>query len=355
VGCFVIPAVLAAAEHFGLSGKHLALGAAIGLEAACRLNGVAPGGIHKQCFHPTGVIGPFGAAAGTSAALGLGPETMAAAFGVAGSLSAGIIEYLTEGSWTKRLHAGWAAQSGYRAVRIAQQGFLAPRRVFEGKHSLFRAFAPTATPDYRPLLEGVGEAWLMDNITFKAFASGTMTHPYIDCMIRLAEEGHDPENIADILCQTGEGFVHRLWEPLAAKQQPGNGYGAKFSVPWCMAVGFFERDAGLAQFSEALVHDPRIVGLSRKIRYVVNPDDEYPRNYTGHIKVTFRDGAVRELRQPHLRGGTREPLSREDLVRKFHGNAAYGGWSPAMADRLLDYLLAMPAQRDLAGLRMFRM
>ncbi|PWC17582.1 2-methylcitrate dehydratase [Brenneria roseae subsp. roseae] len=355
VGCFAVPAVLAATERFGLSGKNLMLGVAVGMEAASRLNAVAPGKIHAQGFHPTAAIGPFGAAAGVSAALGLSPQTMASAFGIAGSLASGIIEYLAEGAWTKRLHPGWAAQAGYRAARIAQQGFLAPRRVFDGKHSFYHAFAPTAQPAFEHLTEGVGESWRIDGLTFKPFASGTMTHPYMDCMIRLAAENHDPDDIVDILCETSDGYVHRLWEPLAEKHQPGNGYAAKFSVPWCMAMAYFEKDAGLAQFAEELVHDAKIVQLAKKIRYVVDPNNEYPANYTGHIKVTFRDGKVREIRQPYMRGSSRAPLSHDDLVRKFRGNIIYGGWSPAMGERLLDFLLDMPAHRDLTGLRMFRL
>lgn len=355
VGCFTLPAVLAAAERHCLSGKHLMLGMAIGMEAGCRLNAVAPGKIHKQGFHPTAAIGPFGAAAGVAAALGLGSRTMAAAFGVAGSLASGIIEYLGEGAWTKRMHPGWAAQAGYRAARIAQQGFVAPRRVFDGKHSFYKVFAPTAEPDYTHLTEGVGETWRIDTLTFKPYASGTMTHPYIDCMIRLAEENHDPDTITDILCETSDGYVHRLWDPLERKQEPGNGYAAKFSVPWCMAMAFFHKDAGLAQFDEVLVHDPKIVRLAKKIRYIVDPDNEYPHNYTGHLKATFQDGTVRELRQPYMRGSVREPLTRDDLVRKFHGNVAYGGWAPSMGDRLLDYLLTIASQPDLSGMRMFRL
>src|SRR3546814_8129472 len=78
------------------------------------------------------------------------------AFGIAASMASGIIEYLTDGAWTKRLHPGWAAQSGYRAALLARTGFFAPRTVFEGAHSFFRAFAPTATPDYSHLTVGLG-------------------------------------------------------------------------------------------------------------------------------------------------------------------------------------------------------
>ena len=64
-----------------------------------------------------------------------------------------------------------------------------------------------------------------------------MAHPYIDCARKLVAEGVRPDAVAAIECKTAEAIVHRLWEPLAAKQQPLNAYAAKFSIPYAIAVG----------------------------------------------------------------------------------------------------------------------
>ena len=101
-----------------------------------------------------------------------------------------------------------------------------------------------------------------------------------------------------------------------------------------MALGLVDRAAGLEQFTEARVADPDLLALAAKVRYEVDPDNEYPRNYTGHVRVTLRGGAVREARQPHLRGGAREPLGRAEIAAKFRANATYGGWPASRIDRL---------------------
>lgn len=354
VGAMVIPGTLAAGERLGLSGSDVLRGIIIGLETICRANFVAAGKIHKQCFHPVGVIGALGAAMSASATMGLNQKQMTNALGIAASMSSGIIEYLTEGSWTKRLHPGWAAQSGLRAAFLARAGYDGPRTVFDGAHNFFKAFAPTADPRYEYLTEGVGEQWLMERIVFKPYACGTMIHPYIDCMIRLAEQGVDPEKIDEIECKTGEGLVHRLWEPLASKHQPPSGYAAKFSMPWCMAVGFFERDAGLAQFTDEKVKDPRMLDLAAKIHYIIDPENEYPDNYSGHIKVHFKDGSVTELNQPHMRGGTKEPLTRDQLIAKFRSNVSYGGWPENTGEKLLEFCLGIESKKNLDELKAFR-
>lgn len=354
VGAMVIPAVLAAGERFNLSGAQTLTGIVAGLEAICRLNHVTPGAIHKAGFHPVGVVGALGGAVGAATALGLSRDQFAGALGIAGSMASGILEYLTDGAWTKRLHPGWAAQSGLKAAVIARQGFFAPRTVFEGAHSFFHAFAPTGKPDYRHLTDGLGDEWYMEKIAFKPYACGTMIHPYIDCTIRLAAMGIDAEAIETIVCETGEGLVHRLWEPLADKHAPPSGYAAKFSMPFCMAVGFFEGDAGLTQFTDDKAHDERILRLTRKISYVIDPDNEYPVNYSGHIRVTMKDGSVHELRQPHFRGGVREPLTRDEIVAKFRANVLYGGWPAERGERLLAFCEGLAEAPNLGGLAAFR-
>ena len=178
----------------------------------------------------------------------------------------------------------------------------------------------------------------METIAFKPYACGTMTQPFIDCAIMLAERGVPAGDIAEIVCNVGEGTVHRLWEPLAEKHRPPTSYAAKFSTPYCMAIGFLDRRAGLEQFTEARIVDRAVLDLAAKIRYRVDPDDEYPRRFTGHLRATLNDGRVREFRQPHMRGGAQAPLSIAELEAKFMSNARHGGWSTALATQLRDVL-----------------
>ena len=240
---------------------------------------------------------------------------------------------------------------------LGREGFLGPRTVFEGEHGFFRAFAVESIKrDYRFVTEGWGDEWRMTRIAFKPYACGTMLHPFIDCAIRLARDDVvDPAEVDDVLCRVGEGTVHRLWEPLAEKRRPSTPYSAKFSGPFAVALGLVDRAAGLEQFTEGKVGDPDLLALAVKVRYEVDPDNEYPRNYTGHVRVTLRDGAVREARQPHLRGGAREPLGRAEIAAKFRANAAYGGWSAPQIDRLETFCgLLFEGRADLGGLAAFR-
>jgi 2-methylcitrate dehydratase PrpD len=352
VGAVVVPAVLAVAERFRPEGPAARLGIAVGIETICRLSLVAPKRVHEAGFHPTAVFGAMGAAGAAAATLGLGMRETTNAWGIAGSMASGIIEYLADGSSTKRLHAGWAAQAGLQAALLARAGFTGPRTVFEGTHGLFNGFARRRDGDYAKVTEDLGTRWVAETLAFKPFACGTMIHPYLDCALRLRERGIAAEAVAEIRCEVALGTVHRLWEPLAQKQAPPNAYAAKFSTPYCIALALITGEAGLAAFSDESLHDAAIRRLATKIRYVVDPGNPYPAGYTGHMRVALKDGRTIEERQPHLRGGAQEPLPRAQIEAKFFANAAYGGLPRSRAEAVRDSVRSLlDGVLDLRGLR----
>src|SRR5258708_4545877 len=144
------------------------------------------------------------------------------------------------------------------------------------------------------------------------YPCGPIAHASIEWPGRLAARGTDPAAIMELICEVGEGTVHRLWEPRADKQRPANGYGGKFSTPYCIAAAFVRGNVGLGDFTDAAVKDPAVLAVTAKVRYVIDPDNPYPNNFTGHIRAVMRDSSVIEERQPHMRGGAHEPLTRRD-------------------------------------------
>jgi 2-methylcitrate dehydratase PrpD len=369
-GAVIVPAVLAACERHGPDGPGALRGIAVGAEVMCRLSTVVPKAVHKAGFHPTAVFGAIGAAAGVGVALGLNDKQLTDALGIAGSMASGIIEYLAEGTWTKRMHAGWAAQSGIRAALLAREGFNGPRTVFEGVHGLFHGFAHSTQGNYDALTGDFGAAhdpekwipvfgkdhapgkWVIETLAFKPYPCGTMAHPFIDCARKLRAQGIKPGDIREIVCETAEGIVHRLWEPLADKRRPTNGYAAKFSIPYLVACGLVHGDVGFAHFTEAAVRNPGVLAVAGKVKFVIDPGNPYPDAFTGHIRALLNDGRVVEVRQPHFRGGASEPLTRQDIEAKFRLNVRHGGWSEGQGEDVLALLGGLyDGKIDLSGLR----
>jgi 2-methylcitrate dehydratase PrpD len=350
-GAVIVPAVLAACERHKPDGAAALLGIAIGTEVMCRLSTVVPKAVHKAGFHPTAIFGVMGAAAGVGAALGLNAKQLVDALGIAGSMASGLIEYLAEGTWTKRMHPGWAAQSGIRAALLARGGFQGPRTVFEGVHGLFHGFAHSTQGNYAAV-DSFGTEWVTETLAFKPYPCGTMAHPYIDCAKRLAARGIKAADIKEMVCEVAEDTVHRLWEPLAAKQRPPNGYAAKFATPYILATGFVKGGVGLSDFTPDAVRDPDVLALAAKVRFVIDPNNPYPNAFTGHIRAMLNDGSVVEVRQPHFRGGAQEPLTRADVEEKFALNVRHGGWDDKRVSSALKLLTKLYGGKiDLASLR----
>ncbi len=355
VGAVLVPALLAVAERDGLSGEDLLRGLAAGGELACRMAVVAPTAIHRAAFHPTAVIGALSAAFGVAVAKSLVPQLMVSAMGIAGSMASGIIEYLAEGTSTKRLHPGWAAQSGIRAAALAERGFSGPRTVLEGRHGFFTAFAHhEVRRDFGRLTNGLGETWELEGLAFKPYACGTMAQPFIDAAIRLRGQVPDLDAVEEIVAPTAEAIVHRLWEPKAEKVAPSTPYSAKFSVPYCIALGLARGAAGLHEFTGEAIRAPELLNIAAKVRHKVDPNDPYPDNYVGAITVRLRDGTELKAAQPCLRGGRSDPLSDADIEAKFRANTEFGAWPDALADRFQAFCAAAFTADRFGDLARFR-
>jgi 2-methylcitrate dehydratase PrpD len=312
---------LAVGEEVGASGAAVLEAAIVGTEVLCKVGLVAPGKFHARGFHPTAICSTFGAAAAAGKLYGLNSDQWVDAFGLCGSQSSGIIEYLADGTWTKRMHPGWSAHGGVIACLLAQEGFRGPAKVFEGTDGFFSAFGGKIDFRFDKLLE-IGRHWEIPKLAFKSYPCGSISHPYMDCALKIKQKyAPVPEEIAEVVCRTAEGPVHRLWEPLADKQKPVSSYGAKFSLPYSLAVMLVRGRAGLEEFTDAAIEDSTVLKLAARVRYELDPTIDYPRHFSGHVKVIMADGKIFEENQPHPRGGLEDPLPPAEIEEKFRANA----------------------------------
>ena len=320
-GCCGAITALAVGEAVGASGRKVLEAAVAGIEVMCKVGLAAPGRFHARGFHPTALCATFGAASAAGKLYGLELSQWVNAFGICGSQSSGIIEYLADGTWTKRLHPGWSAHGGVIAALLAQRGFRGPASVFEGRHGFYRAFGGDNEYRFERLGE-LGKSWEIPRIVFKSYPCGSISHPYMDCALRLRQKyAIRPEEVEEIACRTAEGPVDRLWEPLKEKQRPSSSYGAKFSLPYSIAVMLARGRAGLEEFSDKAIGDPEVLALAAKVRYELDPTIDYPRHFSGHVRVKLRNGTVLEENQAYPRGGLESPLAPTEIEEKFRANA----------------------------------
>jgi len=337
------PAALATAAHVGASGAELLAAYIVGVESGARIASVVKGGLHQVGFHPTGVIGAFAASLVAGRLLQLSRPRLVGAQGIALSLASGNLQFIEDGSWTKRIHPGWAAACGITAASLAADDIPAPRAAYEGRFGLYRSHLPPAelaACDFSLATRGLGSVWEIDNVAVKPFPACHFVHACADAAIALRAAGVDPRHVRSIRALVPEGTVKAVCEPLAAKRRPKNDYDAKFSIPYAVASGLARGRLGLAELLPAAFVEPAIEQLMDKVDYAIDPASTFPQHYTGEVIVTLEDGRTLNHRVAINRGNPERPLANAEIEAKYFENCALT-LSEAAARRIRDQVLAL--------------
>src|SRR5262245_21095609 len=323
VSCSVAPAALAAGECDGVSGARFLAALVLGMETAVRLGLAAPGRFHDRGFHPTGVCGAFATTLVAGTLAGLPAPRLADALGLSGSMAAGLMEFLTDGTWSKRIHSGWAAHSGLVAARLAATGFSGPRAVLDGRFGFYRSHLGDDEWDLDVVTRDLGRRWHMRDIALKPYPACHMTHAFIDCAASLrSDHGVAPNAIAAVECFIHPREMPIVCEPRASKLVPQTDYDAKFSLPYTVACMLVRGHVDLDDFTPEAIADPAVLELAQRVECIPDPQANYPHTFPGRMRMTLRDGRVLERDEPLNRGSAERPLSDDEVGAKFRRNAA---------------------------------
>src|SRR2546425_6314637 len=194
----VLPAALAISERESFDGVAFLTALALGFEVSARIARTAVGLETVRGFHNPGTQGPFGAAAAAGKLYGFDEERLTNALGIAGSSSAGLLEFAWSGGDTKRLHLGRASQLGLESALLARQGVRGPTTVLEGRYGYFNAFS--TPPRMERLVEGLGTEWAIEPPSLKSYATH-VTHQAVVEAIQSFKREHpfDPKAITRVV------------------------------------------------------------------------------------------------------------------------------------------------------------
>ena len=316
----VLPAVLALSAELDRSGAELLAAYVAGVEAGARLASVAQGAFHEAGFHPTGVVGAFAAAIAAGKLYRLNVEQLVNAQGAALSVAAGSLEFLADGSWTKRLHAGWAGVGGITAAALARGGFVAPKAAYEGRHGLFRLFLEAPPSNLERATADLGGAWETLNVAVKPFPACHFVHAFADAAIALRRNGLDAAQVASVTALVPKEEIEVICEPAANKRRPANDYDAKFSLPYVVAASLRAGKFGLAELEQGALADAATLALAARVGYRADPDSGFPRHYSGELIVRLDDRRELRHREAVNRGAADRPLSNGEVEAKFLDN-----------------------------------
>jgi 2-methylcitrate dehydratase PrpD len=312
---------LAAAELSGTSGAQFLTALVLGMETAVRLGLAAPGRFDDRGFHPTGVCGAFATTLVAGSLVGLSAPQFADALGLSGSMASGLMEFLTDGTWSKRIHSGWAAHGGLVAARLAATGFRGPRAVLDGRFGFYRSHLGDERWNLDRVTRDLGRHWHMLEIALKPYPACHMTHAFIDCAASLRDEpGVNPDAIARVECFIHPREMPIVCEPRASKLVPQTDYDAKFSLPYTVACMLVRGHVDLDDFTPAAIRDGAVLDLAQRVACTPDPQANYPHTFPGRMRMTLRDGRTFERDEPLNRGSAERPLSDADVLVKFRRN-----------------------------------
>jgi 2-methylcitrate dehydratase PrpD len=318
----VVPPAFAVGEALHADGKAVLTAAVVGYEVIARTGAAAPGAFHHHGYHATPICGTFAAGMVAGKLMGLSAAALADTLGICGSQAAGLQAFLDDGSWTKRLHPGWAAHSGIVAAQLAARGFQAPKAVLEGRFGLYATHVGDGAFDPQRLTRGLGQEWETTRIAFKPYPVCHFSHASMDAALALRQKHHvQPEEIVSGEVLVPEAIVPIVCEPLADKQAPSTTYGALFSLPFCVASNLVYGHARIDSFTETALRDQTVLATAAKIGYRIEAWPEFPNTYPGGLRLTLRDGRTLEWREPINRGHPDNPMQGPEVQEKFRDNA----------------------------------
>lgn len=321
VSVAVVPAALAEAEAQEATGAELLAAIVAGSEVVTRLGMAAGDAFHERGFHPTAVCGVFGAAAAAARLRELDAATTTQALGIAGSLAAGILEFLADGSSTKRLHAGFAAHAGVLAARLAAHGATGPSTVFEGRFGLYNAYIGREV-DLDAQLGDLGARWETPRIAFKPYPACHYIHAALDATIQATTETPIAvDEIDEIVALTTQAGVSLVLEPLEAKHRPRSEYDAKFSLPYSIAAQLVRGRVDVSTYVGDAISDEAVLEVARRVRYQVKDYPTFPQALPGGVRIHLKDGRVLEADLDWQRGGPENPMSPDEVREKYRRNA----------------------------------
>ncbi|BDF79529.1 MmgE/PrpD family protein [Pyramidobacter piscolens] len=348
VGAVIVTTAWTLADALGIGGKEFLEAVIVGYETMARIGlGMDVVSNRKRGWHTTGLIGTFGAAAAAARLLKLSEDQTVSALGMAGSQSAGLWAFLTEGATCKKLSPARAAVNGLTSALLAQGGMTGPEHILDAEDGGFYA-AVTDRFDMLKVDAELGMHYEILNIDKKPYPCCRSTHHSIDAALILREKYHiDPEQIASVLVETYDvgvlqcGFAH----------YPSSYVEAKFSIAYTCATAFVRGKVTQAEFRGGLLEDPQIKRIAENMKVI--PDKlftkRYPKRWGSRMTVTLKNDRVLTQQIDDMSGSKAAPMSPEQEQGKFIG-LAVESFSLGKAQKLMAEILKIETLEKLPDL-----
>ena len=309
----VLPAVLAVCEREHCDGKTLLTALVLGCEVSARIARTAVGLETVRGFHNPGTQGPFAASAAVAKLYECSVEVLTSALGIAGSSSAGLLEFAWSGADTKRLHVGRASQLGLESALLARKGLRGPATVLEGRYGYYNAFSQP--PDMRLLLDGLGTHWAIQPPSLKSYATHVTHQGVVQAIQELQREHMLPPHAMTRLAIRG---VPRIMEPRHVVRDPETVMGGQYSLPFTAAVALTRDLSDPLVYNDQAIRDPVVRDLAQRIELIPVEEMAHAGADRLQAEVLIESAGQTYTRQTRpYKGSPQNPFTWDEVCGKF--------------------------------------
>ena len=310
----VVPTSLAVAEMVGASGSRFLEAMLLGVEVTCRVSyAINPTALYNRGFHPSAICGAFGAAAAAGHLFRLSAPKFAIALGLAMQQASGLLAWASDQTENSRpFNPGLAARNGTTAAYLAWLGFGGPPTPFEGKYDVFTAFSGERNP--QALLAEWGKHFYLPELAYKLYSSCSFTHPGLDALLDLARRHRlKSTDVQDIVLRFPKSGAHMI----------DNNELKSHCAQYILPVGLVFGRVMIDDILQDRLRNPEVARLRKQTRMIADPelDGGWPEAYASIVEVTTTDGRHLSARVDHAKGNMENPLTPEEIQRKYLGLA----------------------------------
>ena len=318
-GISVIPAALAVCEEKKFTPEDFLTAVVVGYDVVTRVGmAVSPSIYVDRVFLAPGTLAPLGAAAAVAKLYRLNEDETARLLGAAAFLSPlALFEAFAKGAPIKNTAMGWGNLIGIWGAKLCAAGLFGPVTAIEGNFGYARATADTY--DLRKIEDPANFNRGILNTGIKPYSCCRQHHSAVDAILELREKrGLRSEQVERIRVRTfavASRGKHQVPDTVASAT-----YSAPFTVASALTTGSCWRE----QYTEEKIKDPKVLALAGKVEVV--KDDEldalYDEKWPAIVEVQTKDGRLLLARRDIMKGEPEDPVSDEELRRKFNSLTA---------------------------------
>ena len=344
-GCAVVPAALAAGEHFAVTGSRLLRAVALGYDIGTRVTMTLGGFPFQMQTHRSShnYANNFGAAAAAGCAAGLTSRQMRWLLDYSAQQASGVAAWQRDTEHVEKslVFGGMPARNGVTSALLIALGASGVDDIMSGDDNFLLANAPKADP--ARLIEKLGERYEVTRTNIKKWTVGSPIQAPLDALEILGKRHPwEPDQVQSVVVRVATSEAKTV----------NNRDIPDISMQHMIAVMLLDKTVSFAAAHDKVrMKDPAVLRERSKVQLV--PDAELERLYPrriGIVEVTLADGTRLTERVEAVRGTAENPMPRNEVIAKCQDLMAPFLGS-AKCERLIDTILALERLQDIGSLR----